>query len=270
MIMCKKCGNVFEGNFCPNCGTPASVTMDAPTSTNSNEKRQKQKKPILKYILLGLVAVILILFLLSRCGSDESSHKSTEGDTKVTTEAVAEVTTEAVVVKPVKLTAEYTGSTDAGTVVEDPSDFNVEVTYDDGSTETVYDGYKITSKTLKAGKTAKVTIKYKKLKTVVKIKGKKVVTMGEQNALDKAYSYLDFTHFSKKGLKEQLKFEGFTDSECKYAVENCGANWKEQAAGKAQDYLDTMSFSKSGLRDQLEFEGFSDEQIDYAIKKVYK
>lgn len=55
-------------------------------------------------------------------------------------------------------------------------------------------------------------------------------------SLSAANNYLSFTAFSKTGLFDQLKFEGYTDSEAKYAVENCGADWKEQAVKAAQSY----------------------------------
>ena len=51
-------------------------------------------------------------------------------------------------------------------------------------------------------------------------------------------------------------------------VDNCGADWNEQAAIKAQDYLDFSSFSRSGLIEQLEFEGFTTEQAEYGVKEV--
>ena len=96
----------------------------------------------------------------------------------------------------------------------------------------------------------------------------KAATLGEENALAKAKTYLSFMAFSKKGLKEQLIFDGFTKSEAKYAVKNCGANWKKQAYKKAKSYLDIMSFSKQGLKEQLIFDGFTEKQADYAVKKV--
>lgn len=89
-------------------------------------------------------------------------------------------------------------------------------------------------------------------------------TVGEKNALRKAYSYLDFTAFSYTGLIDQLKFEGFTDGEAAYAVKNCGADWFYQAQKKAVSYLDFSAFSYSGLIDQLEYEGFTSEQAIYA------
>lgn len=95
------------------------------------------------------------------------------------------------------------------------------------------------------------------------------VTKGEKNALDSALSYLDYSAFSKSGLKDQLEYEGYTESEIEYAVENCGANWKEQAALMAQEYLDYSSFSRQELIDQLEFEGFTSEQAEYGVSRVY-
>ncbi len=94
------------------------------------------------------------------------------------------------------------------------------------------------------------------------------LTMGQRNALAKAADYLSFTAFSFSGLVEQLEFEGFSHDDAVFAVENCGADWNEQAAKKAQSYLDFMSFSRSGLIEQLEFEGFTREQAEYGASAV--
>ena len=64
--------------------------------------------------------------------------------------------------------------------------------------------------------------------------------------------------------------EGYTTEEATYAVNNCGANWKEQAAKSAKSYLDIMSFSRQGLYDQLEFEGFTAEEAAYGVEEAYK
>jgi len=94
------------------------------------------------------------------------------------------------------------------------------------------------------------------------------LTMGQKNALKKADSYLSFSAFSYKGLVEQLEFEGFTSEEAKYAADNCGADWNEQAAKKAKSYLSFSSFSRDGLIEQLEFEGFTHEQAVYGVEAV--
>ena len=93
-------------------------------------------------------------------------------------------------------------------------------------------------------------------------------TRGEQNALSRANDYLEFMSFSRSGLIDQLEFEGYTTSEAEYAVDNCGADWDEQAVLKAEEYLDFMSFSRSGLIDQLEFEGFTHDQASAAATAV--
>ena len=84
-----------------------------------------------------------------------------------------------------------------------------------------------------------------------------------------AKDYLRVMAFSRSGLIEQLEYEGYTNSEATYAVDNCGADWQEQAVKCARSYLNTMSFSRSGLIEQLEYEGFTSSQAQYAVDKVY-
>lgn len=95
------------------------------------------------------------------------------------------------------------------------------------------------------------------------------VSAGKKNALEQAYSYLNAMAFSYSGLIEQLEYEGYSTEEATYAVDNCGADWKEQAAKKAEEYLNSMSFSKSGLIEQLEYEGFTHEQAVYGADQAY-
>lgn len=94
-----------------------------------------------------------------------------------------------------------------------------------------------------------------------------VATMGEQNALRTALSYLDTMAFSYSGLIEQLEYEGYTHSEAVYGADHCGADWNEQAALSAASYLDVMSFSRSGLIEQLEYEGFTHAQAVYGVEQ---
>ena len=94
------------------------------------------------------------------------------------------------------------------------------------------------------------------------------VTPGMQNALEKAYDYLDFTAFSYTGLIKQLEYERYTHEESVYAADYCGADWYEQAVKKGQSYLDFTSFSREGLIKQLEYEGFTNEQAVYAVNEL--
>ena len=96
----------------------------------------------------------------------------------------------------------------------------------------------------------------------------KAPTLGEKNALKSAKSYLRSMSFSYNGLIKQLKYEGYTDEECTYAVDNCGADWNEQASKCAKSYINSMSFSRVELLKQLKYEGFTDEQAEYGVKAV--
>lgn len=71
--------------------------------------------------------------------------------------------------------------------------------------------------------------------------------------------------FSRKGLIEQLEFEGFSEEDAIYAVDSIEVDWKEQAARAAENYLDNMSFSRKSLIEQLEFEGYTPEEAEYGV-----
>ena len=69
-------------------------------------------------------------------------------------------------------------------------------------------------------------------------------------------------------MVEQLEFEGFSNEEATYAVNQLNVDWKEQAVKKAEDYLDLTAFSRKGLIEQLEFEGFTTEEATYAVDEI--
>lgn len=93
-------------------------------------------------------------------------------------------------------------------------------------------------------------------------------TVSQKNAVNKAKDYLSFAAFSKSGLAKQLAFEGFSEADSNYAVNQIKVDWKEQAVKKAKDYLNITSFSKDGLIKQLEFEGFTNEEANHAVKEI--
>ena len=98
---------------------------------------------------------------------------------------------------------------------------------------------------------------------------RETATSGMKNALKAAENYLNYMPFSYTGLIDQLKYEGYTDSEATYAADNCGADWYEQAVRSAENYLEFMAFSRSGLIEQLEYEGYTHDQAVYGVDKVY-
>ena len=94
------------------------------------------------------------------------------------------------------------------------------------------------------------------------------ITKEQYNAMRSAESYLAFMAFSRKGLIDQLVFEGYSRESATIAVDSLIVDWYEQAVKKAQDYLDFMAFSRSGLIEQLIFEGFTRAQAEYACTQV--
>jgi hypothetical protein len=90
-------------------------------------------------------------------------------------------------------------------------------------------------------------------------------TVSQRNARQKAADYLDYTAFSRRGLIEQLKYEGFSEADATYGVDALDVDWYEQAAKKAADYLEYTSFSRDGLIEQLMYEGFTREEAEYGV-----
>ena len=91
------------------------------------------------------------------------------------------------------------------------------------------------------------------------------VSLSKQNALRAAKDYLKFSAFSRDGLIAQLEYEKYSHEDAVYAVDHCGANWREQAQKSAKDYLKFSSFSRKGLIKQLEYEKYSHEDAIYAV-----
>ena len=102
----------------------------------------------------------------------------------------------------------------------------------------------------------------------IKAKWRKEPTLSQQNALDTAASYLNYSAFSHDGLVKQLEYEKYSHEDAVYAADYCGADWKEQAAKSAKQYLDYSSFSRDGLIDQLLYEGFTRDQAVYGVNQA--
>jgi hypothetical protein len=99
-------------------------------------------------------------------------------------------------------------------------------------------------------------------------KATRAVSVEEQNAIQAAKDYLDYSAFSRKGLIEQLAYEGYSTKVAARAVDSLHVDWKEQAVGSAKEYLSGQSFSRRGLIEQLEYEGFSHTQAVYGVTKA--
>lgn len=90
-----------------------------------------------------------------------------------------------------------------------------------------------------------------------------LVTLSQSNAVSKAATYLEYFAFSRDGLIAQLEYEGFSNEDAIYGVDNVGANWMQQAVLSAVNYLKYTAFSRDGLIAQLEYEKFSHEEAVY-------
>lgn len=88
-------------------------------------------------------------------------------------------------------------------------------------------------------------------------------TLGQQNALKSAKSYIGYSAFSYLDLVEQLEYEGYSHEEAVYGADNCGADWNDEALESAMSYIDYSSFSYVDLVEQLEYEQFTHEQAVY-------
>jgi hypothetical protein len=86
-------------------------------------------------------------------------------------------------------------------------------------------------------------------------------------AVNSAQEYLRITSFSKKGLTDQLIHDGFSKSDALYGVNNCNANWYEEAKRSAKTYLKIIDYDKEELIKQLEFEGFAHDEAIYGVKQ---
>lgn len=93
-------------------------------------------------------------------------------------------------------------------------------------------------------------------------------TRAQDNAIGAAESYIAMTAFSRKGLIEQLEYEGYATADAEFAVDHIAVNWREQAARAAEAYLDMTSFSRQGLIDQLVYEGYTRKQAEYGVSQT--
>ncbi len=93
------------------------------------------------------------------------------------------------------------------------------------------------------------------------------MTTAQENAVRSANGYLDYSAFSRSGLIDQLKFEGYSVKDATFAVDHVNPDWNKQAALAAKNYLDMSGFSRQGLIEQLQFEGYTPAQAAYGAKQ---
>lgn len=94
------------------------------------------------------------------------------------------------------------------------------------------------------------------------------MTLGQENALRSAKEYLQMSGFSRTGLIDQLKHEGFSADEARIAVEAADPDWVDQAINSAKSYISSGSFSRRSLIEQLSHDGFADHEAIAGVDAV--
>lgn len=301
-MKCENCGTRFNGNYCPNCSTPAP------------EQPKKKKKWI-----SVVIAVVVILGIIGAIGD----KKETDGPKNVNSDAlssrVEDQADEADGKKDESEKSQPAGEdVDQPEIVSSINDYLDDSWGGETSAKMNGDGLSIvicavgeipdfldaaqtvvTSVTNMAAEadisTCVVTVKQSldssaqilltfingKLsfradanieldsapESTIPIRDTANETLSQKNAVEKAISYINLMPFSHKGLIEQLEYEKFSYDDAAYGATYCGADWYEQAVLKAASYLDLMSFSHDGLVEQLEYDGFTHDQAVYGVEK---
>ena len=301
-MKCENCGTRFNGNYCPNCSTPAP------------EQPKKKKKWI-----SVVIAVVVILGIIGAIGD----KKETDGPKNVNSDAlssrVEDQADEADGKKDESEKSQPAGEdVDQPEIVSSINDYLDDSWGGETSAKMNGDGLSIvicavgeipdfldaaqtvaTSVTNMAAEadisTCVVTVKQSldssaqilltfingKLsfradanieldsapESTIPIRDTANETLSQKNAVEKAISYINLMPFSHEGMIEQLEYEKFSYDDAAYGATYCGADWYEQAVLKAASYLDLMSFSHDGLVEQLEYDGFTHDQAVYGVEK---
>ena len=290
---CTKCGYQGESKFCPECGgemfdiveektvdNPVPVDVEIETSEDAPIKKEKRRinLKILAVIASAIVIIAIAIYLMTPMNR---ATYSSEAEMKSHWLGVYEkvgVGEKYLVIDENTVDELFVFSTGDDTSFDwDIKEWNYKRGYIATTTQKI-----ITKKdgTLKFGndiyKWYDAEDSYeddsKENKATEEETEKESASVGEKNALKSAEDYLSLsTGFSENRLRDQLEYEGYESSEIDYALDNCGADWREQCKKGAQSYLDTsMSFSKQGLIDQLVYEGFDVDMATEVVDEVYQ
>jgi hypothetical protein len=199
-----------------------------------------------KQLILGGGALALLLAIIIANGANAERNSGT-GETTAATKPSAAATKEAEPTKapPVMVVVPATAgmtSADAAAALT-AAGFAVSAPDLSNSLDVVIDSVPAAGQELTKG--AKLTL------TMTE---KPKLSIGQQQALKSAESYLRMGGFSRAGLLKQLTSEygeSFPIEDATYAVDNSGADWNAQAAKSAQSYIDMGGFSRDGLFEQL-------------------
>ena len=92
--------------------------------------------------------------------------------------------------------------------------------------------------------------------------------LGNDAALEEAKRFTTHASYSYQGLIDFLMERGFTEEEAKYGVDNCEADWTDQAYKQATTLLKSSPYSKKGLAKALEEKKFTSLEAEYGANAV--
>lgn len=71
--------------------------------------------------------------------------------------------------------------------------------------------------------------------------------------------------YSKTSIGDKLAYRGYSDDEIAYALENCTADWNEQALLRTPSYTNGGRTREKTFELMKDYDGFSEEEINYAL-----
>jgi hypothetical protein len=254
-MICKKCGADFEGKFCPNCGTPAdtvntltqsqSVINGVPVNMAAPPTNNEPFYTSTWFIVLMLACCCFPLGLILMWKYNKFN--------KPVRIVISSIFALAVLMTLITsgMSILYSSKNTYKNLKDDVTTSSYKETEAESVESSVYS---------ESSPQETTTLETTTAPTPVDTKG---LTIGQENALTTAKSYLSFTAFSYSGLIKQLEYEQFSTEDATFAADNCGADWNQQAALAAKQYLEFTSFSRGSLIDQLIYEGFTQSQAEY-------
>ena len=82
----------------------------------------------------------------------------------------------------------------------------------------------------------------------------------KEAAVAEAKKFLEKANYSYNGLYNELVYMGYAEEDAEYGVDNCGADWNEQAEKRAVALSGQGGYSYDNLVEKLESEGFTHDQ----------
>ncbi|MDX2377305.1 Ltp family lipoprotein [Microbacterium sp. LRZ72] len=245
--------------------TPAdSAVKDAPAAAAPKRPWYKRKAIV---IPLAVVAGIIVISGIGGAVSGGDDGQTVADPSPVVQPDESTVVEDEPEPEPVMVAVPDVVGMDGATARATLEDLGIEVSYDGDDTMPVIAQDVAEGTEVEEGSTITLTLEEKPQ-----------LTLGQENAIRSAQSYLDFSAFSRAGLFDQLTSEygeGFEAADAEFALahleENGLVDWDAEAVESAESYLEFSSFSRQGLYEQLTSEygeSFTAEQAEHALDAV--